>query len=210
MSANPTASSHDVRADVGALDVAVAPADRLELVAVERVDHVGDAREQLRRRPPRTCARRRRTGRCAASGASMFERSSAISASATRRDRLADRAHELQHVVARRRTPSSVADELEHLDVAGPEAAFERARIGEARPRARSRARTSGSMPGLARRPRRASTARRRGAGCGTRRSSAARPPRGLHELGDRRADLVGEVGRAARAASAASGASGS
>ena len=79
-----------------AASLAVAPADRLEVVAVQRVDRVDDAREQLRRRLSRSVRATSTNCWSPRSGASMFERSSAISASAICADRLAERAHELQ------------------------------------------------------------------------------------------------------------------
>ena len=123
----------------------------------------------------------------------MFERSSAISASAMRAIaspvvrtscRLWSRPDERRRGRGRARTRRRRSEPKRRSNGRGsakPAGAPDRGR--EARGRSRP-----------APRPRRASSARRRGAGCGPRRSSGARRFLGLHELGDRRADLVGEI----------------
>ena len=80
----PDRELHDVERRRRRADVAVAPADRLEVVAVQGVERVGDAAGAALGDCRRTRGRRRRTAASATSGASMFERSSATSASATR------------------------------------------------------------------------------------------------------------------------------
>ena len=76
----PHRERDDVRGRRARADVAAA--DRFDVVAVQRVDRVDDAREQLRHDVAVRASAPRRTAGRRASGASMLERTSAISASA--------------------------------------------------------------------------------------------------------------------------------
>ena len=173
----PDRELDDVRARGRRAHVAVAPADQLELVAVEHVDHVGDAREQL-------FAPRRVAARDLDVLPVRGERR--LDVRAQQRDLgLGDRARSPRPSCARaaascsRPTSSvSVANELEHRDVARRRSGARTGAARRTRPRARPRPRARRRS-----RPRAAISASvqplaRRGAGCGTRRSSAARPLR--------------------------------
>ncbi len=137
----PDRELHDVRARRRRAHVAVAAADQLELVPVEHVDHVGDAREQLLRRRRVACARRPRTGparraapRC--SSAAARSRPPRPARSPRRRCGRAAGCAPGRRRSARSRTSSNTDD------VARAEPALERAARRRSPPRARSRPRT--------------------------------------------------------------------
>ena len=118
------------------------------------------------------------------------------------RRRGAERAHELQDRALRRRTRARCANSSSNATSAVAEAALERARVGEPGRPPDARARSVDVDPGALgdlreRRPCAVGPDELRSAAKLSSRSSSMR----LHDLGDRRADLVGEEAQAARGA---------
>ena len=108
------------------------------------------------------------------------------------RDRLAGRAYELEDVIAPDER-GRVAHELEHHDVGGTEATLERARIGESRTapdREREVGVDAGARRDLGERPAFAVGSQAADRGEADEPALFLR----LHQLRDRRADLVGEI----------------
>ena len=194
---SPTASCDDVRASTSArrrrCSAGRSPASwwRCNVSITSAI-----AREQLRRR-------RRGSVRATSTNCCSRERAAPRRSSAAARSRLRRSAPIASPIVRTscsivlvgRRTRVSCANELEQRDVGSAEAALERPRVGEARRPARPRSANVDVDPGALPRPPRASSRSPSGRRAAER-GEAQQPALlvGLHELGDRRADLVGEV----------------
>ena len=122
---------HDIERARRGADVAVAPTDRLQMMTVQRVDRVGDRREQAGRdfavrardlHEPARLHERRLDVR-------TEQRDLGFGDAA---DRLAHGARELEYELGLQQGREG-PEQLEHRDVVRTEAALERTRIGKAR-----------------------------------------------------------------------------